>query len=93
MIRSFGGEDTAAVWRRERPRRIPPDVRPRALRKLRMVDAAQRIEDLRIPPGNRLEKLAGDLAGSWSIRINDQWRIVFQWDGRDAHEVTVTDYH
>jgi proteic killer suppression protein len=64
-----------------------------ALRKLRMLDAAARLDDLRVPPGNRLERLRGDRAGQYSIRINDQWRICFRWHGGDAYEVEIVDYH
>ena len=64
-----------------------------ALRKLLQLDAAREIADLRVPPGNRLEQLKHDRAGQWSIRINDQWRICFRWDGKDAHEVEIVDYH
>ncbi len=64
-----------------------------ALRKLLQLDAARDIADLRVPPGNRLEQLKHDRAGQWSIRINDQWRICFRWDGKDAHEVEIVDYH
>lgn len=64
-----------------------------ALRKLRMLDAAERLEDLRVPPGNRLERLRGDRAGSFSIRVNDQWRICFRWRNGDAYEVEIVDYH
>jgi proteic killer suppression protein len=81
MIVSFGDGETEKIWRGERSR------------KLRLVDAAQRVEDLRVPPGNRLEKLAGAWAGSWSIRINDQWRIVFRWAQGGAENVSIVDYH
>jgi proteic killer suppression protein len=64
-----------------------------ALRKLRMLDAATRLDDLRIPPANRLEKLAGNRAGQHSIRVNDQWRVCFRWDGSDAYDVEIVDYH
>ncbi len=64
-----------------------------ALRKLLQLDAARDIADMRVPPGNRLEQLKGKRAGQWSIRINDQWRICFKWDGKDAHEVEIADYH
>lgn len=93
MIASFADRDTAALFRRETVKRIAPDVQRSALRKLLMLDAATNLDDLRIPPGNRLEALKGDMAGQHSIRINDQWRIVFTWrDGR-AHDVAILDYH
>jgi len=63
------------------------------LRKLLILDAAERLEDLRVPPGNRLEKLRGDRVGQHSIRVNDQWRVCFRWEGSDAHEVEIVDYH
>lgn len=93
MIKSFHDADTQALWNRERVKRLPTTIHSVALRKLRAIDAAQDIEDLRVPPGNRLEQLRGDLIGHWSIRVNDQWRIVFVWDGRDAHHIRVCDYH
>lgn len=93
MIVSFGDRDTQALFRRERVKRIDPRIQQTALRKLRYLDAATTLDDLRIPPGNRLEALKGDRAGRHSIRVNDQWRIVFCWaDGR-AHDVLIEDYH
>ena len=74
-------------------RRLGADVQRTALRKLRQLDAAVRLEDLRIPPGNQLEKLRGGRAGQHSIRVNDQWRICFRWSGSDAHDVEIVDYH
>jgi len=79
--------------RTSRRRRFPPTIIKIALRKLDMLNAAHRIEDLREPPGNRLERLRGDLKGFYSIRINDQWRIIFRWLDNDAADVSVTDYH
>lgn len=93
MIVSFGDDETASIWNGERSRRLPPDVQPAALRKLRLINAARKIDDLRIPPGNRLERLQGDRVGQWSIRINDQWRIVFQWTEGGARDVSIVDYH
>jgi proteic killer suppression protein len=81
------------VFGRERSRRLPPDVQRRAHRKLLLLDAAETLQDLRVPPGNRLERLAGKRAGQHSIRINDQWRVCFPWDRNDAHDVEITDYH
>jgi len=78
---------------RERSRKLPGDIQQIALRKLRMINNAQNINDLRIPPANRLEKLSGNRAGQYSIRINDQWRICFIWKGGDAYNVEITDYH
>jgi proteic killer suppression protein len=75
-----------------RSRKLPPDLQQVALRKLRMLNNALTLNDLRIPPANRLEKLSGDRAGQYSIRINDQWRICFEWRDRDAYNVEITDY-
>ena len=91
MICSFADRDTERLFRRERVRRFRAFERI-ALRKLRMVDTAANIADLRAPPGNRLEKLKGDRDGRWSIRINDQWRICFRWEGSDAYDVEIVDY-
>ncbi|MCL4686809.1 type II toxin-antitoxin system RelE/ParE family toxin [Myxococcota bacterium] len=93
MIRSFADAETKKVFERRRSRRLPPDVQRRAHRKLLLLDAAEALEDLRIPPGNRLERLSGGRAGQHSIRINDQWRVCFRWDRGDAHDVEITDYH
>lgn len=93
MIVSFGDGETEKVWNGERSRRLPPDIQAPALRKLRLVNAALRIDDLRVPPGNRLERLKADRAGLWSIRINDQWRIVFRWTEGGAEDVAIADYH
>jgi proteic killer suppression protein len=72
---------------------LPPDIQQVALRKLRMINNAISINDLRMPPANRLEKFGGDRANQWSIRINDQWRICFEWQGSDAYNVEIADYH
>jgi proteic killer suppression protein len=93
MIRSFGDRDTARLFDRQPIRRVGADVQRIALRKLRQLDAAVQLEDLRIPPGNRLEKLRGDRAGQHSIRVNDQWRVCFRWSGSDAYDVEIVDYH
>jgi len=93
VIRSFGDKQTAAVFAGHRARGLPSSIQDAARRKLKMLDAAVSLEDLRIPPGNRLEALAGKRKGQHSIRINDQWRICFAWDGKDAHEATIVDYH
>ncbi len=92
MIHSFACKETEAIWRGVVSRRLPSDIQNVARRKLRMLNNAQVIDDLRVPPNNRLEKLRGDLAGFYSIRINDQWRIMFRWaDG--ATDVQMVDYH
>ena len=93
MIKSFRDRDAERLFRRERVKRFGPDVQRVGLRKLRMLDAAVELDDLRIPPANRLEKLKGDRSGQHSIRINRQWRICFVWRGGGAHEVEIVDYH
>jgi proteic killer suppression protein len=93
MIRSFRDEETERVFRRERSRKLPPDLQRIALRKLAIIDAADSLMDLRSPPGNRLELLSGTRAGQHSIRVNDQWRICFRWANGDAEDVEITDYH
>ncbi len=93
MIASFADRDTEALFRLERVRRIDPRVQRAALRKLIMLDAATALDDLLSPPGNRLEALRGERAGQHSIRINDQWRIVFVWKDGNAHRVAIVDYH
>lgn len=93
MIRSFHDRDTERLFHREPSLRLSRDVQRIALRKLRMLDAAQSLTDLRVPPGNRLEKLRGDPEGAYSIRINDRWRICFEWRDGDAYRVEITDYH
>lgn len=93
MIRSFKSKESQKVFARTRSRKLPYDVQQVAYRKLRMLNNAVNLNDLRIPPGNRLEKLGGDRAGQHSIRINDQWRICFEWRDGDAYQVEITDYH
>ena len=96
MIVSFGDKATAALYHGERGkaiRKFPSTIRRVALRKLDVLNGAPELGDLRSPPGNRLEALRGDLAGSHSIRVNDQWRIVFRWVDGDAHDVRIVDYH
>ena len=93
MIRSFGDKATERLWRRERVRSIDPSVHRVALRKLRQVGSAEVLDDLRVPPGNRLEALKGDRAGGHSISINDQRRIFFVWTAAGPEEVEIVDYH
>ena len=93
VIQSFADADTERVWRREHVRRIGSDLQRMANRKLLMVDAAETLNDLRVPPGNRLEQLRGDRVGQHSIRINDRWRICFTWTPAGAADVEITDYH
>ena len=93
MIRSFRDMETERLFRREPVKKISVTVRRPGLRKLLILDAAESLDDLRSPPGNRLEKLAGNRAGQHSIRVNDQWRICFRWEGGEAYDVELTDYH
>jgi proteic killer suppression protein len=93
VIRSFGSKDTERLWRRERVPSLDPRIVRVALRKLRQVGSAEVLEDLRVPPGNRLEALKGDRAGQYRIRINDQWRICFVWADAGPEEVGIVDYH
>ncbi len=93
MIASFADRDAEALHHRQRVKRLDGRVQRVALRKLRYLDAAMTLDDLRAPPGNHLEALKGDRAGQHAIRINDQWRIVFNWRSGNAHNVAIVDYH
>jgi proteic killer suppression protein len=93
MIRSFADNETEKHFHRERICRLPPDIQRTALRKLVQLDAAISLDDLRVPPGNRLEALGGDRVGQHSIRINDQWRVCFVWKAEGAQGVQIVDYH
>ncbi|QTG75179.1 type II toxin-antitoxin system RelE/ParE family toxin [Trueperella pecoris] len=93
MIRSFGSKDTERIWHGQYAKRIDRAVQRAALRKLEHIDAAKDVEDLRIPPGNRLERLVGDRRGQHSIRVNAQWRICFVWKEGGADDVELVDYH
>ena len=93
MLRSFADKDTERVWRRERSRRLDRTTQHAALRKLLILDAAETLDDVRVPPGNRLEKLRGDRAGQHSIRINQQWRIRFRWTAAGREDIHIVDYH
>ena len=93
MIRSFRDRGTEKVFLRVPSRRFSPAVQHAAQRKLVVLDAAESLDDLRVPPGNRLEKLSGNRQGQHSIRINDQWRICFRWSEGDAYDVEIADYH
>lgn len=90
---SFRSREVERIWRGEVSRRLPPDIQPLARRKLRMLNNAEVLTDLRIPPANRLEKLRGERKGLHSIRINKQWRICFRWQDGNAHDVEIVDYH
>lgn len=93
MIQSFADDETELIWQGRRSRRLPGDIQSIALRKLRLLHAARLLQDLRVPPGNRLESLKGNRAGQWSIRINDQWRICFTWEDGGPRDVGIVDYH
>ncbi len=93
MIKSFAGKETERLFRGRKSRAVPAQVRERALAKLLVLDAATDVEELRVPPGNRLERLRGERAGQWSIRVNQQYRVCFSFEGGDAHDVEVVDYH
>lgn len=93
MIKSFKDKGAEKVFAREWTKTISVNIRRLAYRKLLVLDAAERLEDLRVPPGNQLEKLSGDRKGQHSIRVNKQWRICFRWHEGDAFDVEITDYH
>ena len=93
MINSFSCKETEKICNGTPSRKFPRDMQDRALRKLRQLDAALKLEDLRNPPGNQLEALKGDRSGQMSIRINRQWRICFKWKNGEAHDVNIVDYH
>lgn len=93
MIRSFADRETEKLWVTGRSRRVPGEIWQRALVKLQLIDAAVELAFLSVPPGNRLESLRGDRRGQHSIRINDRWRICFRWNGTDAEQVEIVDYH
>jgi proteic killer suppression protein len=93
VLRSFRDKDTEAIWHRQRSRKLDPTTQRAASRKLAMLDAAEILADLRVPPGNRLEKLSGDRAGQYSIRINRQWRVCFRWTDAGPEDAEIVDYH
>jgi proteic killer suppression protein len=93
MIKDFGDKETERVWNGIRSLKLPTEIQEIARRKLRMINNSQDINDLRIPPSNHLEKLKGDLSEYNSIRINDQWRIIFRWQNNDAYNIRIIDYH
>jgi len=93
MIRSFGDRETEKIWNGKLSRKLPVSMQQVARRKLRMLNNAQDMNDLRIPPANRLEKLKGNWKGFYSIRINERWRVLFRWERGDANRVQIVDYH
>jgi len=93
MIKEFGDKESVKIWNGIRSKKLPNEIQNVARRKLRMLNNAQDVTDLRIPPANRLEKLKGYLEDYYSIRINNQWRIIFQWINNDAYDVKIVDYH
>ena len=93
MLRSFGSKETEKIWNGVRSSKLPPEVQKIGRRKLRMINNSVDLKDLRIPPSNRLEKLSGPRKDFYSIRINDQWRIIFIWEAGHALQVEIVDYH
>ncbi|HKK87528.1 MAG TPA: type II toxin-antitoxin system RelE/ParE family toxin [Saprospiraceae bacterium] len=93
MIKSFANKETEEVWNGEFSSKLPNEIQKIARRKLRMLNNSQTLNDLRIPPANRLEKMKGDLKGFYSIRVNKQWRIIFKWAKNNAEQVKIEDYH
>ena len=93
MIKSFGSKETGKIWQGNRVKKLPLEVQKVGRRKLRMLNNSQDLTDLRVPPSNRLEKLSGKLKNYYSIRINNQWRIIFKWKNSQSYEVEIVDYH
>lgn len=93
MIKIFASKETKKLFQREASRALPTDIQRKARLKLEILDAVEKLDDLRVPPGNRLEKLSGNREGQYSIRINQQWRICFQWKNGDCYDVEIVDYH
>ncbi len=93
MIKNFADAETEKIWNEERSQRLPQDIQQRALNKLAVLSQARDLNDLRVPPANRLEALSGNRKGQHSIRINQQWRICFRWEAGDAYDVKIVDYH
>ncbi len=93
VIRSFADKETEKVFKRQFSRKLPPEIQRNASRRLEVLNVARVLDDLRVPPGNRLKKLVGDRNGQYSIRINNQWRICFAWRSGDAYDVEIADYH
>lgn len=93
VIKNFGDRETEKIWKGIRSKKLPSEIQNVARRKLRMLNNSQNINDLRVPPANRLEKLKGNLSEFHSIRINQQWRVIFKWENDNAYEVAIVDYH
>ncbi len=93
MITSFGTKETEKIWNGDRVKNLPQEIQQVGRRKLRMLNNSQNLIDLKVPPSNKLEKLSGKMNDFYSIRINDQWRIVFKWDDGNSSDVTIMDYH
>lgn len=93
MIRNFKDKETEKIFQRQRSPKLPSDIQQVALRKLRMLNRAETLQDLKVPPANRLERLSGNRKGQYSIRVNSQWRICFKWEEGDAIDVEIVDYH
>ena len=93
MIKSFASTETERLFATGKSRRLPPDILKRAVMRLAQLDAAVEVDDLRVPPSNRLEALSGNLMGAWSIRINDRWRLCFRFERGNAFDVEIVDYH
>ncbi len=93
MLLSFGNDDTKKVWNGLRVKKLPVEIQNIGRRKMRMINNSVNLTDLKVPPANRLEKLSGNLKSFYSIRINDQWRIIFKWESGNAYEVEIVDYH
>ncbi|MBV6395412.1 MAG: Toxin HigB-1 [Anaerolineales bacterium] len=93
MIKTFANKETEKLFQRTLSRSLPVDIQRKARLKLEILDAAEKLDDLKVPPGNRLEKLSGNREGQHSIRINQQWRICFRWKNGDCYDVEIVDYH
>jgi proteic killer suppression protein len=93
MIKTFANKETDKLFQREASRILPTDIQHKARQKLEILDATEKLDDLKVPPGNRLEKLSGNRAGQHSIRINQQWRICFRWKNGDCYDIEIMDYH
>jgi len=93
MIKTFAGKETEKLFQREASHALPTEIQRKARQKLEILDAAEKLDDLKVPPGSRLEKLHGDREGQHSIRINQQWRICFRWKNGDCYDVKIVDYH